>query len=276
MIGGGRGNGGSGEDLCKDVFPYHGGERGYGGEGKKGVGDVFPLKPTPGPFSQKSITNDERRPKRPSETNVNVGGWIVDQMTEEFRSMRSKFRVAPEQLVRMTCIVFARGDSDLAKKELIPLTQLWHERSADFLDVFLIGFSFDASSDFDSKLFASAQTWMEKHTKWRRGGGADIIIFNTVLEKGKQRASIQWESAICINSEAALKSEAFLSLEAFFETMIGFARQYQGQDPTWGFSDSLGGKKIKSGLWHLVLSFMPEALRKDAESAKHFCVRSIA
>ena len=60
------------------------------------------------------------------------------------------------------------------------------------------------------------------------------------------------------------------------ERVCQFADRQDQNDPTWGFSDSIGLKIAGSALYRVVLSLLPKALQESAKHAKYFAVTDLS
>lgn len=202
--------------------------------------------------------------------------------------------------VRMVGWLFARPGSALTKSDIFPNLNYFHYRSGDFITFYICGYSVthrknDAACvvdgrrwEFDDRIFDDLRRYIEGASTWTYSGAVDLILANASLWEcghetgadGKTRvtdysASLDFSSALCANLEKMKAIGAIDSVETFFEDIFRHAERQDGLDPTWGFSDKQGMKVAGSALKHLVLSLLPEPLRKDVEKAPHFAIRNI-
>lgn len=207
---------------------------------------------------------------------------------------RSKTKSNPVQIVRMVGFLFARPDSPLAKKEIIPSLEYFHERSGEHIDFYCPGYeSFHANKPsalnkkhvvrvgdedtwiFSVKKFNSSRKKIESMTKWRYSGGVDLVLLNA-KQREKQEMELDFSGAIAINLDEAKADKAIKSIETFFEKIFQYAESQSGLDPTWGFSDHLGLKIVKSVLKGVALSALPKSVSAEATKAFHFTVKDIS
>ena len=80
---------------------------------------------------------------------------------------------------------------------------------------------------------------------------------------------------IACHLDEMIRDQAITSVSAFVEKIVTFTENYQGNDPTWGFSDSMGLKTSMSSLKRFILSLLPKDLGKEVKRACHFAVRDI-
>lgn len=98
---------------------------------------------------------------------------------------------------------------------------------------------------------------------------------NGVRNGDEGRTSIDFTSAIVCDLDRMISDGAIQSVRRFFEEVFRFAEKAGGDDPTWGFSDRLGGGIATSALKRAILSVLPANLRREYCRAEHFVVRDL-
>lgn len=156
------------------------------------------------------------------------------------------------EVVRMVGLVFARPESGLGKTEIIPHLSYFHQRSADFITFYFIGYADSRRTSgskkvaefagrewtFDDWHFDDTRRVVEARSKWRYSGSADLILTNARLQPtlgnalGELTADLDWASAICADLEELKRCGAILSVERFFEDIFRYAESQDGRDPT--------------------------------------------
>lgn len=189
--------------------------------------------------------------------------------------------------LKMVGILFARPNSSLAKSDILPILSDFHVRSADYIDFFFAGYAngprdlpgyepvpgpAGESWGYHPKDFENFRRELEKKTKWRYSGGADLLLTNASYDMKKETASLDFGSTIVCQLETMKSQGAIKSVEVFFEDIFRFAESATGDDPTWGFSDQQGGRAVGSALQEIVLSFVPKSIRSQAVRVAHFGV----
>ena len=186
---------------------------------------------------------------------------ILDQLTASFNLSFSNGRIPP---VRMVGIIFARPESPLAAKEIVPNLDYFHYRSGEHLDFFCAGYGADYADDPDRKSqinvgdvgwkfnpnrFNAILKAMEKRSDWKYSGGTDLILTNARFDPATSRVSLDSESVMKCYLDEMIRIKAIPSVEEFFERIIKYAKSASGDDPTWGFSDSEGLHAGKRSLY---------------------------
>ncbi len=225
-----------------------------------------------------------------------IGAHSYDTVCSELAAaFRGRYTSSVASPVRMVGLLFARPTSDLAARDIVPNLDYFHHRSANHIDFFCSGYGMfwemfrDSVPDmevvyrvgernwlFSARMFDIFRKEVELHSKWRHGGGVELVLANARYDAKAHSAMIDFDSAIVVDLDRAKKIEAFTTVEHFFEGIIRYAEDSTGDDPTWGFSDQMGKKVAGSALRSLILWLLPEAVRADAERATHFVVRDLA
>lgn len=202
------------------------------------------------------------------------------------KSKRSPIESIPEFLVgkfrasgKTVCLIgliFGQPQSNLVRDEIIPRIPYWHQRTARNIELFCVGFSSKNNQRFDSATFLSAIGWLERHSRWRYSGETDLILMNAVFSNELQTVILDYSSAVVLTLERALESKAIPSVPALVEDLVAFAEQYEGTDPSWGFSDAQGKRVSMSALKEVLLSLLPKSVRSEARKAFQFVVRDLS
>jgi len=182
--------------------------------------------------------------------------------------------------VRLGALLFARPYVDIVKGSILPAFDYWDRRSAEHVDIALVGWQKPSEEDrdfrFDQRDFAKAVELFERETRWRYSGGTDLLLLNTRYSVPDEAAVFDYTTVVSLTIEDALKDGAIKSVGGFFEDLVSFASRSNGRDPAWGFSDSMGLKEGRSFLAQLVLKILPRDVRAEYQKLKHFVVRDVA
>jgi hypothetical protein len=217
---------------------------------------------------------------------------VCNELTSAFKS---RYPQGSERKVRMTGLLFAKPTSPLAAAEVIPNLDYYHHRSGDNIDFFCAGYGMywenwkDEIPDqkivgrgqnredwlFSNAKFNDFRKEIESMTKWEYSGGVDLILTNARYDAIKDKAHLDFATAMAMNLDKAKSDDAIVSAETFFEQIFRYADSQSGDDPTWGFSDRAGLKVAGSAFKSLILSFIPESIRVDVGKAFHFYVKDI-
>jgi len=187
--------------------------------------------------------------------------------------------------IRLCAILFARPHMDLASREIFPEIEYFNARLGPRLHVFVAGCIGGLEGEFpDERGVGRTGQWrysdiafnqlrkdLESRSSWRYKDGCELLLLNTTFDTRKQEATIDFGSAVRTDLLKAREVGAIHSVAELIGRLSDYCEHSENQnDPAWGFSDSMGGEVIRSSLWHLLISFLPEGLRKDADAARVF------
>jgi len=193
----------------------------------------------------------------------------------------SRFSIPDEKghrpSVRMIGVLFARPESNLAAKEVVPNLGYFHVRSGKHVDFFCAGYGPDDPREPVNRINVSDMGWKfypakfndlrqelePPRTNWRYSGGTDLILTNARLEPNTLRAFFDFETTVKCYLDEMIRIGAIPSVEEFFERIFRYAESASGDDPTWGFSDAEGLNAGKQSLINLLLSLLPKNLGKE-------------
>ena len=215
-----------------------------------------------------------------SEHSSNEAGPVLHNLMA-LPSSRELSRI--EVQTHLVGLLFARPDSAVAKKDIIPNLSYLHYRSANNVDLFCAGYGADWEPAmypdyrqvgvvngtkwfFSDKAFAGLCEELEHRTRWRYMGETDLILVNA-------DQTISFSQAIVVTLEKALRDNAIQSVASFFEEIIKFARNYSGSNPVFDASDYLG---LRIASKSILGTLVPKKLADIFRSARHVCVRDIS
>lgn len=157
--------------------------------------------------------------------------------------------------VRMVGLLFSRPESKLAKEEIIPGISYFHIRSGQHIHFFCAGYGAYGGQDKneivsvekDGKLgyvfipsrFNEIRKKVESQCGWRYSGESDLILANARYSRGGG-VVLELDKSIKCYLDEFKKIGAIDSVNEFFERIFRYAETAKEDDPTWGFSDSMG------------------------------------
>ncbi len=184
-------------------------------------------------------------------------------------------------------ILFARPESQVAKTQVIPHLSYFDLDAGNAFNFSCVGYSVSETVrsavvtingkkwDFNDAKFIEVKDDFQAHTLWKYSGGVDLILCNQVVDIKTADRWLELKNSVCISIDELLKKKFILSFETFFQSIINFAKGYEGSKPSWDFSDTQGlrlaGKSIKDSIVHL----LPKPLRDNVSAAERFAVRDI-
>jgi hypothetical protein len=210
---------------------------------------------------------------------------LCDFLTQDFDYWRHSKPNLQNLKVRLCAILFARPHTDLASREIFPEIEYFNERLGPRLHVFVAGCFGGIRGEFpDERPVGRTGDWqysdvafnqlrkdLESRSSWHYKDGCELLLLNTTFDSKKQQATIDFGSAVRADLVKARDVGAIQSVAELIGRMSDYCEHSENQnDPAWGFSDSMGGEVIRSSLWHLLVSLLPERLRNDADAARIF------
>ncbi|HEX3865407.1 MAG TPA: hypothetical protein VHV78_01600, partial [Gemmatimonadaceae bacterium] len=176
---------------------------------------------------------------------------------------------------RMLGLLFGQPSTKTFTEQIAPRLEYWHHRSGERFDFLCVGYS-HAQGAFNPELFAESVRWLQDRSAWRYSGLTDLVLLNASVERPSRELRLHANQVVAVALESAVDDGAIPSVPGFIESIVTFAEEYHGDDPTWGFSDSEAQRLGASGLKAVLVSCLPKALRKDASAAFHLRVREHA
>ena len=186
--------------------------------------------------------------------------------------------------MRMLGIVFAQPQSPIARDELYPALPYFHHRSGESADFYFAGFYQKERPPKDAVAVSAPDggvSWvysatdfnvlrqeLEAGTRWRYSGGCDLLIMNVGLHEGQ--VAPDFEKGIALNLELMRQHGKLLTVGTFLERIFRHAESCDGSDPTWGFRTSEVVRAGGSALKEVILSFLPDEVRSDANAAMYY------
>jgi len=188
-------------------------------------------------------------------------------------------------------LLLARPETTFVRNEILEHLDYFHTRSERTM-FYCAGYSLapptsnspivaragNTAWTYSNVRFVAVIKSLEQRTRWRFSGGTDLVLANvlTAPTEGDGVPIIDISTAVAWNLERLVREEAIGSVRELLEQVFRYASSFKGDDPAWGISDSFAASGIKSALGRLVVSFLPEPLRKDAERLRHFAVEDFA
>ena len=187
--------------------------------------------------------------------------------------------------VQPIAIIFGRPHDELVKDGIIPNLTEWHYRSRDFIDLFCVGFQADDSDlieslkkEFDVDLksnlinsgeqFAKTLDSFEANTSWRYSGETDFLLLNAIFDMNYKKAILDFNNVLSITLERAIDKQIIDSVPQFIEQVLRFAKEYQGQDLPFAFSDLMGGRSFGFMLLNIFTGVLPEPFKSIVQNGK--------
>jgi|ERR1039457_557253 hypothetical protein len=194
--------------------------------------------------------------------------------------------------VTMCGLLFARPQSELASKEIFPELDYFDNRLGPHFHLFTAGCfrrSMPVEGYPDKRPIGPRDRWLysdtafdclrreiESSTRWRYRDGVELLLFNATRNARTGGASLDFHSAIAVDLQRLREQRTSEAIASLIGKLANYCEQYSGDDPTWGFSDQIGTRIAGSALWSLILSFLPEGLRRDASTARLFVTEDLS
>jgi hypothetical protein len=211
---------------------------------------------------------------------------VCSQLGQAFR-----YRYADGEVggIRMVGLLFGPPEIRLAKDEIVPSLDYFHHRSGNHIDFFCAGYSRygftpgrrPVTNDeppwmFSLELYDRFRRDIERRSRWRYSGEADLLLMNGKRGGDENTASLDMSSTIVCDLDRMIRDQAIHSVRRFFEDVFRFAEGVKTPDPTWGFSDEMGSRTAGSALKRVILSLLPKDLGADYRRAEHFAIRDVS
>jgi hypothetical protein len=223
------------------------------------------------------------------------------QFTEGFRFERGQSR----RRSRLIALVFCRPELDLMKKEIIPSLSYYHFRAEGNTAFYFGGFEdsdewifglkekqpvgVDDLEHFESFVGPQGRRWyfiphhfngfrkeVERQTKWRYSGGCDMILANSRFEPNRYpAASVDFTSSVVLRLDELEKIPSIPNTRALFEKIFQYAETQDTENPSWGFSESVGLSLAGSAFWSMLLTIVPASMRSVMNAARQFVIQDI-
>jgi hypothetical protein len=224
---------------------------------------------------------------------------VVPVVSYKFLCEHIQCHVTGDATKQMFGLLFAQPYDPLVEKTILPHLSYWNQRSGNNINLYFMGYMPESiwkmsrtwacpSTSaipvpilgydpwvFSSEIFNGLRTEIAERTVWEYSGNVDLLLAN-VKRKGQHGIELDFSSALRIDLAKALRDGAIFSIEQFFENLFRYAERPERDDPTWGFSDEMGLKAGRSAIKDLLLSCLPEAVRRDAKGAFSFVVSDIS
>jgi hypothetical protein len=224
---------------------------------------------------------------------VNTYKGMLDELADAFEN---RYR---RKDVNITGILFARPQTDFARKEILPHMDFWHHRSDNFTDFFCPGyFSQQFYDDAQTVLTVGGKPWffsnhalteflkeLERHTTWHYSGGCELLVTNARYKEEpinqiqtRMKASLDLSSAIAVDLEKAHHDKAFRDVTGLADAVFEFAKNLNEStdDPCWEFSDKQGVRIVKGSLKEFLVAYLPSWLKPEVKKAFHFVTTNIS
>jgi hypothetical protein len=201
--------------------------------------------------------------------------------------------------VRMVGLLFAPPGAPISKSEILPRLNDFHHRSGANIDFFCGGYGAywpdgwvpDAevvatTTDptychktkwlFSSKYFNDFRQEVVLETgSWKYSGEVDLLLLNAYPDS-EELARLDFTGAVVLRLDQLKEDKVITSAPILFEQIFDYAERQSGDDPTWGFSDSMGLREGRSWFIELVMSLLPLKAGELWKKGRHYAVLNLA
>lgn len=219
-----------------------------------------------------------------------VPAWDYRQVCRQLgQAFRYRYPDKEDGNIRMVGLLFAPAEVRLAKDQIVPSLDYFHHRSGNHIDFFCAGYSrygFTPGEEpvtkddppwmFSAEVFDQFRRDIERRSRWRYSGEADLLLMNSNRGSDEKSASLDFNSTIVCDLDRMIRDQAIHSIRRFFEEVFRFAEEVNTPNPTWGFSDEMGACTADSALKRVILSLLPKDLGSDYRRAEHFAIRDVS
>jgi hypothetical protein len=190
--------------------------------------------------------------------------------------------------ITMVGLLFARPQIEFAAKEIFPEIEYFNARIGPRLHIFTAGCFYEPPGEkvfsdqraitphwsYSDTAFDSLRRSIESVTNWRYEDGVELLLMNATRCKTDRHVSLDFHSAIHVDLQKG-RELGCLRVATLMGKLANYCDHYEGDDPTWGFSDRMGARSVTSGIWNLFVSLLPRTLQQDAETARLFIAQDL-
>ena len=185
---------------------------------------------------------------------------------------------------RMVGLLFSRPEFKFAKEHILAHWSHYHERSGNSFDFFCVGYrhqvwdsnGLPVTHEFSTEAFNEIVAEIESNTNWKPSGENDLLLLDASYDAASNKASLDFSNCIKLNLDELVRGKAIASVPAFFEQIFQFFKCYNGDNPTWKFSNVMLGNSTVNSIKKLILLLAPEKIRDEVEKVANFAVKNIS
>jgi hypothetical protein len=184
----------------------------------------------------------------------------------------------PARPVRLVVQIFGKPESTVMKEILAHEPHI-HLKSGKRVNFYFPGYKdrvAPTAETFSLEEYIKAQEEIEELTTWKGGLETYLLLMNSVWDPTSTSSELVYSGVVALTFERAIEKKAIPSAAALLTEILRFADSYEGDDPTWGFSDEKGLKFAGSALRKLLLHLLPKWLKGDVEKAAQFTVVDVS
>lgn len=193
-------------------------------------------------------------------------------------SVEEHYAEAVKTPVRLVAQIFGKPGSHVMD-EIYAHDAYMHLKTAERMNFYFPGYEdgvAPSAETFRLESYIKAQVEMEQLTTWKGGLETYLLLMNSVYDADAKQSRLDYSGVVTMTFERALHDKAIPSVAALLTEIMQFADSYEGDDPTWGFSEREGRKLVGSALVKLLIHFLPKWLKGNLEKAKYFAVRDVS
>jgi hypothetical protein len=188
-------------------------------------------------------------------------------------------------------LLFCRPSTQMARNEILPAVFDFHYASDVQTQFYFAGYGqverpgsnaiFPAAQtgappfEFDAKGFNDFVTLIELKTKWRYSGGTDLILADGRYDPARATGYVDFSSAMSLTLEFVKGATVYPEIGMFFQQIFTFAKDYEGENPTFALSDALGRAALKNIASSLALKFVPGETKEGAVRGLQFAAQDL-
>lgn len=188
-------------------------------------------------------------------------------------------------------LLFCRPSTRLARDEILPAVLDFHYASDAQTQFYFAGYrqverrgensilprarTGAPSFEFDAEAFNEFVDLIQLKTKWRYSGGTDLILADGRYDPARRSGYVDFSSAMSLTLEFVKGESVYPEIGMFFQQVFTFAREYEGERPTFALSDALGKSALKDIVGSLALKFVPGETKEGAVRGLQFAARDL-
>jgi hypothetical protein len=197
---------------------------------------------------------------------------------EIMEHLKSEFQYQIEnQSIRLFGILFAPPSTTIGRDHLLPGLNDFHARSGDHIDFFCVGYGPNLREDiypgreyvgkvagiewyYIAKKFNETRENLEKMTRWRFSGEADLILALARFNRESESVFLDFSKCLMFDLDLMLKDDPRLSVRRLFEVLFRLAENVGNEEELSKYLDHENAKRIgKAGVASLI-DYLPKGI----------------
>jgi hypothetical protein len=139
---------------------------------------------------------------------------------------------------------------------------------------------------FDEESFVKACDVISENTRWKYGGGTELLLFEA--QKGERKSAgfktrdtsesvyADFSTAVTVHLDTLMQKKPTETPQIIFKRVFRYAKQYEGNNPLMGLSLQEARVSAFAAIVQTVIGYLPKEVKEQIEYAKEFGVKNIS